>query len=294
MKRRIAFIINPISGTIKKKQLPELIQKELDKELFDDEIVFTEYRGHGTDLARKFVEEGYDVVTAVGGDGTVNEIAKALVHTNTTLAIIPVGSGNGLARHLGLPMQVHKAVQALNHSESIRIDYGKVNGKPFFCTCGTGFDAYVSMEFAKGQNRGVIKYVEKMITGYFSYKPQNCHLVGDGIDLKSKAFVMTFANAAQWGNNAYIAPQASVQDGKMDISIMSNFPVIAIPSIALQLFTKTIDKDFFVSTLRAREVTLFRDEEGPFHYDGEPFQEGKEIKVEVIPDGLLVFVKKRF
>jgi diacylglycerol kinase family enzyme len=150
------------------------------------------------------------------------------------------------------------------------------------------------MEFAKGQNRGVIKYVEKMITGYFSYKPQNCHLVGDGIDLKSKAFVMTFANAAQWGNNAYIAPQASVQDGKMDISIMSNFPVIAIPSIALQLFTKTIDKDFFVSTLRAREVTLYRDEEGPFHYDGEPFQEGKEIKVEVIPDGLLVFVKKRF
>ena len=294
MKRRIAFIINPISGTIKKKQLPELIQKELDKELFDAEIVFTEYRGHGTDLARKFVEEGYDVVTAVGGDGTVNEIAKALVHTNTTLAIIPVGSGNGLARHLGLPMQVHKAVQALNHSESIRIDYGKVNGKPFFCTCGTGFDAYVSMEFAKGQNRGVIKYVEKMITGYFSYKPQNCHLVGDGIDLKSKAFVMTFANAAQWGNNAYIAPQASVQDGKMDISIMSNFPVIAIPSIALQLFTKTIDKDFFVSTLRAREVTLFRDEEGPFHYDGEPFQEGKEIRVEVIPDGLLVFVKKRF
>jgi YegS/Rv2252/BmrU family lipid kinase len=294
MKRRIAFIINPISGTIKKKQLPELIQKELDKELFDAEIVFTEYRGHGTDLARKFVEEGYDVVTAVGGDGTVNEIAKALVHTNTTLAIIPVGSGNGLARHLGLPMQVHKAVQALNHSESIRIDYGKVNGKPFFCTCGTGFDAYVSMEFAKGQNRGVIKYVEKMITGYFSYKPQNCHLVGDGIDLKSKAFVMTFANAAQWGNNAYIAPQASVQDGKMDISIMSNFPVIAIPSIALQLFTKTIDKDFFVSTLRAREVTLYRDEEGPFHYDGEPFQEGKEIKVEVIPDGLLVFVKKRF
>lgn len=294
MKRRIAFIINPISGTIKKKQLPELIHKELDKELFDAEIVFTEYRGHGTDIARKFVEEGYDVVTAVGGDGTVNEIAKALVHTNTTLAIIPVGSGNGLARHLGLPMQVHKAVQALNHSESIRIDYGKVNGKPFFCTCGTGFDAYVSMEFAKGQNRGVIKYVEKMITGYFSYKPQNCHLVGDGIDLKSKAFVMTFANAAQWGNNAYIAPQASVQDGKLDISIMSNFPVIAIPSIALQLFTKTIDKDFFVSTLRAREVTLFRDEEGPFHYDGEPFQEGKEIKVEVIPDGLLVFVKKRF
>lgn len=294
MKRRIAFIINPISGTIKKIQLPELIQQELDTELFDAEIVFTEFRGHGTELATQFVAQGYDIVTAVGGDGTVNEIAKALVHTSTALAIIPIGSGNGLARHLELPMQVHKAIKMLNHSESILIDYGKVNGKPFFCTCGTGFDAYVSMEFAKGQKRGMMKYVEKMITGYFSYKPQNCHLVGDGIDLKSKAFVMTFANAAQWGNNAYIAPQASVQDGKMDISIMSNFPVIAIPSIALQLFTKTIDKDFFVSTLRAREVTLYRDEEGPFHHDGEPCQEGKEIKVEIVPDGLKVMVKKRF
>lgn len=294
MVRKIAFIINPISGTNKKETLPELIQKTLDDKQFDIKIAFTEHRGHGTELAHEFVQKGYDIVAAVGGDGTVNEIARALIHSNTTLAIIPNGSGNGLARHLGIPISTQKALQQLNHSESIQVDYGMVNDKPFFCTCGTGFDAYVSMEFAKGRRRGVIKYIEKMITGYFHYKPQNCHLVGEGVDLKTKAFVMTFANAAQWGNNAYIAPQASVQDGKLDISIMSNFPIIAIPSLALQLFTKTIDKDFFVSTLRAKEVTLFRDEAGPFHYDGEPYQEGKEIKVKVVPDGLRVFVKKRF
>lgn len=137
-------------------------------------------------------------------------------------------------------------------------------------------------------------YLEKMITGYFSYKSQNYHLLGDGIDLKSKAFVMTFANASQWGNNAYIAPQASVQDGKIDISIMSSFPIIAIPTLALQLFTKTIDNDLFMTTLRASEVTLHREEPGPFHYDGEPYEEGTEIKVKIVSDGLKVLVKKRF
>lgn len=294
MKKKIAFIINPNSGTINKNHLPEMIQQELDGSVYEPEILFTEYRGHGTRLAARFVEQDFYAVVAVGGDGTVNEIARELRHTNVALGIIPIGSGNGLARHLDIPMNVRKAIQQLNHSERIQMDYGLVNDQPFFCTCGTGFDAYVSMEFAKGQKRGVIAYVEKMITGYFSYKPQNYHLLGDGIDLKTKAFVMTFANAAQWGNNAYIAPQASVQDGKMDISIMSNFPVIAIPSIALQLFTKTIDKDFFVTTLRTDKVTLTREEAGPFHYDGEPYDEGKEINISIIKDGLTVLVKKRF
>ncbi len=294
MKKKIAFIINPKSGTSGKENIPDIISQEIDKELYIHDVVFTEYRGHGSELTKKFVLELYDVVVAVGGDGTVNEIARELRHTNVSLGIIPIGSGNGLARHLGIPMNVRKAVQQLNHSESVFMDYGLVNNQPFFCTCGTGFDAYVSMEFAKGQKRGVMAYVEKMITGYFSYKPQNFHLKGEGIDFKSKAFVLTFANAAQWGNNAYIAPQASVQDGKLDISIMGNFPIIAIPTLALQLFTKTIDKDWFVSTFRAGEVILEREESGPFHYDGEPYDEGTTIKVSIVKDGLKVLVKKRF
>jgi len=139
-----------------------------------------------------------------------------------------------------------------------------------------------------------MSYIEKIITGYFSYKSQNYHLLGDGIDLKVKAFVLTFANASQWGNNAYIAPQASVQDGQLDISIMSNFPVIAIPTLALNLFAKNIDKDLFMTTLRSEEIRLMREESGPFHYDGEPYEEGKEIHVKTIPDGLRVLVKKRY
>jgi len=294
MKTKIAFIINPFSGTGKKEDLPTLIQRGLDARFYDMEIVFTEFRGHGTQLAKDFVEKGFQIVVAVGGDGTVNEVAQALVHTNCSLGIIPIGSGNGLARHLGIPMNTQKAIELLNRSESILMDYGMINDKPFFCTCGTGFDAYVSMEFAKGKNRGIMSYIEKIITGYFSYKSQNYHLLGDGIDLKVKAFVLTFANASQWGNNAYIAPQASVQDGQLDISIMSHFPVIAIPTLALNLFAKNIDKDLFMTTLRSEEIRLMREESGPFHYDGEPYEEGKEIHVKTIPDGLRVLVKKRY
>ena len=294
MKTKIAFIINPISGTGRKKDIPALIKRVLDADKFDSIVVFTEYRGHASELSRKFVEKDFKIVVAVGGDGTVNEVSKELIHTGCALGIIPIGSGNGLARHLGIPMNINKAIEQLNNSETVLIDYGIVNKKPFFCTCGTGFDAYVSTEFAKGKKRGIMSYLEKVITGYFSYKSQNYHLTGSGIDLKTKAFVMTFANASQWGNNAYIAPQASVQDGKLDISIMSNFPITAIPSLAFQLFTKTIDSDFFMTTLRSEELTLFREEPGPFHYDGEPYEEGTEIHIKIIQEGLKVMVKKRF
>lgn len=294
MKKRIAFIINPHSGTTKKTELPNLINLELDSTQFEPTIVYTEYRGHATILAKEFIADGYQWIVAVGGDGTVNEVAQSVIHSEASLGIIPIGSGNGLARHLGIPMNIPKAIQQLNHSEPIQMDYGLVNNHPFFCTCGTGFDAYVSTQFAKSKKRGVMSYVEKMIKGYFNYKSQNYHIVGDGIDLKAKAFVLTFANASQWGNNAYIAPQASVQDGMIDISIMSSFPIIAIPTLAIQLFAKTIDKDLFMTTLRANDIRLHREESGPFHYDGEPYEEGKEIHVRIVHEGLKVLVKKRF
>lgn len=294
MNKKIAFIINPFSGTGRKEDLPGLIKSGLDQSFGSPEIVFTLSRGHGTALTKEFVEKGFQIVVAVGGDGTVNEVASSLIHTETSLGIIPIGSGNGLARHLGIPMSIRKAIQQLNHSESIFMDYGLVNEHPFFCTCGTGFDAYVSTEFAKGHKRGIMSYLEKILTGYFSYKSQNYHLMGEGIDLNAKAFVLTFANASQWGNNAYIAPQASVQDGKIDISIMSNFPVIAIPTLALNLFAKNIDKDLFMTTLRAKSIVLQREESGPFHYDGEPYEEGKEIQIKTVADGLKVLVKKRY
>ncbi len=294
MKKSIAFIVNPNSGTGNKMETIRLIEKLIDKDQFVYEVHQTQHPGHAREFAREFARRNFFSVVAVGGDGTVNEVASSLVHTNTSLGIIPIGSGNGLARHLGIPLNVKTAVEHLNHSEGIMIDYGLVNDQPFFCTCGTGFDAYVSTEFAKGKQRGVMAYLEKVITGYFNYRPIQYHLEGEKVDLKGKAFVLTFANASQWGNNAFIAPQASVQDGMLDVSILSQFPIIAIPSLALQLFTKTIDKDFFMTTLRTKEILLTREMDGPFHYDGEPYEEGTEIRIRTVADGLKVLVRKRF
>lgn len=294
MKKRIAFIINPISGTGDRKRLPDIIQKNLDLAQFEHRILFTKEAGDGTRLAAECVNEKLDAVVAVGGDGTMNEIAKSLIHTDTALGLIPAGSGNGLARHLNIPINIAKAIQLLNRSEAIKIDYGLVNEKPFFCTCGTGFDAYVSMEFSKAKKRGVMTYLEKMVSSYRNYKLQTYHLMGEGIDFNNKAFLITFANASQWGNNAYIAPQASVQDGLLDVSVMSNFPNIAIPTVLLQLFTKNIHNDLFVNTFRTKEVTLIREASGPFHRDGEPYEEGKKIKIKIVKEGLNVLVKKRF
>lgn len=296
MGKKIAFIVNPKSGNASKWDIEDLVNTQIDPErFFDRRVVFTQAPGHGRQLALGFIADGFEIVVAVGGDGTVNEVAGALIHTPVALGIISTGSGNGLARHLKISTQVRKALQMLNASESIKIDYGLVNDeKPFFCTCGTGFDAYISELFARGNKRGKMGYVEKMVSGYWNYEPQHYRLIGEGIDLSGKAFVITFANAAQWGNNAYIAPSASVQDGVMDISVIADVPVIAIPTLAFQLFTKTIKEDLLVTTLKTSEITLHRDKPGVFHLDGEPYEEGEKINIKIVEAGLNVMVAKRF
>lgn len=292
--KQIAFIINPISGTRSKKDLRAWITAGMDKECFEPDIMFTEHPGHATELARRFAERNYYAVVAVGGDGTVNEVGRALVHTDTALGILPVGSGNGLARHVRMSMHPKKAIAQLNRSEIISVDYGLANEHPFFCTCGTGFDAYISAKFAKAGKRGLITYIREMILSYFDYEPDTYHLSGDGIDLDIKAFVVTFANASQWGNNAYIAPRASIQDGLIDVAALSRFPAIVAPGLAMQLFIKNIDRNLFMHAMKVRELTLSREKAGVFHLDGDPVPEGKTILIRVVPDGLKLLVEKRF
>lgn len=295
MKQNIAFIVNPVSGTSSKAKIAEPIHALLDKKLYDEiRVAYTEARGHGAELAAGFLTENFDIIVAVGGDGTVNEVARTLINSNATLGVISTGSGNGLARHLGIPMNFKKAIEQLNCSETIAIDYGTANGKPFFCTAGTGFDAYVSHKFADRKKRGMLGYMEQMVTGFLNYEPAHYRLKGNGIDFQGKAFVITFANASQWGNNAYIAPNASVRDGLLDVSIISKVPATAIPSLAFELFTKTIDKDFLYNSLKTSEITLFREKPGPFHLDGDAYEEGTEITIGMVSKGLQVLVKRRF
>lgn len=296
--KNIAFIINPISGGKEaqnaKRKVPKLIMQTLDAAQWLPNIVFTERPGHATELSHQFARMGFDAVVAVGGDGTVNEVACGLRDTQTALGIIPMGSGNGFARHLNIPIRPIKAIEMINHSEPISVDYGTANGRMFVSTCGTGFDALVADNFAGSSKRGFMTYVQNVLKEAFTYQPQTYHLVGDGLDVTHKAFLITFANANQWGNDALIAPKASVQDGKMDIMLMSSHAILGSASLALRLFTGSIDDSHFMDTLRAREVTLVRESAAPFHIDGDPVEIEKDIHIKIIEDGLRVLVEKRF
>ena len=216
-KKKIVFILNPISGTHSKKEIPEIIERTLDHEQFDAEIRLTEYAGHASEIARGCANEGIDIVVAIGGDGTVNEVARSLVHTQTALGIIPCGSGNGLARHLCVPLDIKKAIQIINACKIEAFDYGVINDLPFFCT-----------------------YLENVLKEGLVYRPETYEVEDESGTKQYKAFLIACANASQYGNNAYIAPGATMQDGELDVIIMEPFNALDAPQVAADLFMKTL------------------------------------------------------
>ena len=287
---QITFIINPISGTHKKDHIPTLIDEILDKTKFKTRIVFTEYAGHGAKIAEECASSGVDICVAVGGDGTVNEIARSLVHTNTALGIIPCGSGNGLARHLCLPMNAKEAIEIINQAKVESFDYGVINGMPFFCTCGMGFDAFISLKFAEAGKRGLVTYVENVLKEGLKYKPET-YIVEDETGLHHhKAFLIACANAAQYGNNAYIAPGASMKDGMMDVIIMEPFDAIDAPKIAMDMFAKTLNSNSRIKTFKAKRIHIHRSAPGAIHFDGDPIMTDADVDAEIIPLGLKAVV----
>lgn len=288
--KRIAFIVNPISGTQSKELVLSLLDEKIDKTKYAWEVIYTERAGHATEIAAKAAEDKVDIVVAVGGDGTINEIARSLVHTDTALGIIPCGSGNGLARHLQIPMDPRKALDILNEGITDIIDYGKINDTAFFCTCGVGFDAFVSLKFAEAGKRGPLTYLEKTLQESLKYQPETYELeTEDGIT-QYKAFLIACGNASQYGNNAYIAPQAALNDGLLDVTILEPFTVLDVPSLAFQLFNKTIDQNSRIKTFRCQKMCIHRSGPGVVHYDGDPMQAGKDIDIVLIQKGLYVVV----
>ncbi len=288
--KKAVFIINPKSGTTGKEHIVDQINRLLDENIYTAfDICKTEYQGHATEIAAKAAADNVSVVCAVGGDGTVNETAKALVNTDTALAIIPCGSGNGLARHLHIPMESSRAIAMLNRMNIRTMDYGKVNNIPFFCTCGMGFDAFISMKFAQAGRRGPMTYIENILRSGLNYNPETYDI--EFIDDKEehrvhKAFLISCANASQYGNNAYIAPKASVSDGLMDVTIIEPFTVIDAPTIAIQLFNGTIDQNSRIKSFRCRKLMVHREKPGVIHYDGDPIMTDKDICVEIVPNAL--------
>ena len=292
-KKRIVFVVNPISGTQGKKAILKWIDERLDRSIYDYSIVKTEYAGHASQIAAAAVQDKVDIVVAIGGDGTINEIARSLVHTETALGIIPCGSGNGLARHLRIPMEPKAAIDILNQDNRLCIDYGKINNIPFFCTCGVGFDAFVSLKFADSGKRGLLTYLENTLHESLTYQPETYEIENEEGTVRYKAWMIACGNASQYGNNAYIAPQASLTDGLMDVTIMEPFTVLDVPSLSFQLFNKTIDQNSRVKTMRAKKIKIHRQKDGVMHFDGDPLMAGKELEVEIIPSGLYVMASPK-
>lgn len=286
-RKNIKFIVNPTSGTSGKKKILSLIEQLIDKEKFSWEVHTTEYAGHAAEIAKAAANEGIDIVCAIGGDGTVNEIARAVVHTNTALAIIPAGSGNGLARHLHIPMDPKGAIHVLNECNIHLMDYGLIDNHPFFCTCGMGFDAFISMKFAEAGKRGPLTYIENVLINGLVYNPDTYDIYIDGKEVSEhKAFCIACANASQYGNNAYIAPGASVHDGLMDVTIIQPFTVIDAPQIAIQLFNGKLPNNSRIKTFRCKKLHVHRSRHGAIHYDGDPVDTGTDIDIRIVPDGL--------
>ncbi len=292
-KLKAAYIINPISGGFHPIPLKSILERYIDYGKFDWSITETKYAGHAEELARQYASQGFDVVFAVGGDGTVNEIGRGLSGSETALGIIPCGSGNGLARHLGISTNPIKAVRNMNDYRIETIDYGVMNGHPFFCTCGIGFDAQISYSFAGSKSRGLITYIEKIIKEAISYKPEGYTLEIDGQKVETRAYIVTGANAAQWGNNVYIAPLASVQDGKLDITVITDLNTIELPILAAQLIDGRLAVNRNVKMYKCSQAVVRRSREGVAHCDGDPYVMGEELNISIVRNGLKVLVPNR-
>lgn len=289
MKKKICFIVNPISGIGRQKIIERLIDEQLDRTIFEYEIAYTKAAKHAIELTKDAASRKIDIVVAVGGDGSVNETAKGLVNTDSALAIIPTGSGNGLARHLNIPLDLKKAMQVINRGKEQKIDTIRLNEETFVNVAGIGFDAHIGWEFARFGKRGFSSYVKVIMREFPKYKAQDFEMTIDGKTVTQNAYLISFANGSQWGNNAYIAPTADISDGIMDIAILRDFKLMNGLAIGYHLFRKTLHTSAYLEVIKAKEV-IVKQPGIIAHIDGEPIEAGNELKIKVNPLSLRVIV----
>ncbi|MDN3508112.1 MAG: diacylglycerol kinase family lipid kinase [Simkaniaceae bacterium] len=290
-KKKVVFIVNPIAHEIKNRNIEAIIKGHLDKEQYEHKIVYTEGPNHATLLAKEAIGRS-DIIVAVGGDGTVNEVGKALVHTEAILGIIPVGSGNGLARHLSIPVGLYHGIKALNRAEPKAIDSAKINDTVFFNIAGIGFDALIADKFSRFGKRGLSSYAQVTIKEFQKYEPQNYHITIDNKPIDKKAFILAFANSSQYGNDFYIAPKASTEDGFLDLIIIDDIP----PYYALQFLQRikqnTLDRSAHFERHPFKTLTL----DCPhtlIHIDGEVAKFNGPITITTLPHSLRVMVPQK-
>ena len=294
MKRRILFVINPVSGTGRQKTAETIITTHIDNQHIEPHIVYTQKAKHAFELSKEAIGV-FDAVVAVGGDGTVNEVSRALIDTQTALGIIPVGSGNGLAHYLQIPLTIEKAVKVINDFQLMPIDTININNLKYVNVAGVGFDAFISHKFAGYGKRGILSYLKLIIEEFFRYKAKKYKVRIDGKKYKKRAFLITFANSSEFGNNAHIAPKAKIDDGLIDVCFLKKFPLISAPVLGLRLFNKTMDKSKYSKIIRGKEIQVKRKKKPIVaHIDGEPVTFDKKLNIAVNSLSLHVIVPEKF
>lgn len=288
-KISILFIVNPFSGLGGKKQIEYHLEKKLDLHKFDFKVSYTEYPQHATKLSEEAIKNRFRVIVAVGGDGTVNETARPIIGTDILLGIIPSGSGNGLARHLQISGDIDKAIRIINLCQTRKIDTVEINDQVFLSIAGVGFDAHVAEKFAQQSQRGFLGYAKVALREYFQYRPKKFKLVIDGKRMYREALFISFANTDQFGYNTSISPNASIDDGMIDVCIAKKTALWKTILWAPFLLAKKIDKTPYVEIIRARELDI-RQKKKTINLDGEPVKVGKRLHIHVIPASLNVIV----
>lgn len=285
--QKIAFVINPNAGVKKKIDIIGFVKSYFPETIPYDLIVWK--NPNDFDAVRSQILSGnYSVVVACGGDGTVNVVASVVMNTAMALGILPLGSGNGLARSNGIPLDLEDALSVIARSQVKVIDGALINGIPFFCTAGIGFDALIADKFAASTTRGFATYFKTSVREFFSYQPHHYELSVDGETLSTRAFLITVANAGQWGNDVYIAPEASLNDGILHVSILKPFAMTAIGGIGLRLFRRRIHTSPYLLSLNGKKIAIRFEGELPVHYDGEPLKAKGELTISVQPNALRV------
>ena len=275
------FIVNPISGKSRKARIIAHLKEKGMK------VVCTEYAGHAEVLSREAADR---IIVAVGGDGTVNEVARGIVGTDKVLGIIPCGSGDGLALHLGLSRRYKQALNTILAGNVQKIDSGIINDKPFFSVCGIGFDATVSERFTKSGKRGLMNYINIGLKTWNEYTPEKYKVEIDGECFEIEASIITIGNSNQWGNNAKITPLADICDGLLDMTAVDRFNAIEMPALAAMLMTGKLAKNGLVHCYRGRHIKITRATTGPAHADGDWFSAGKEIDIKILPHSINVII----
>jgi YegS/Rv2252/BmrU family lipid kinase len=297
-KKKIIFIVNPRAGIGRYKKIVRLVKKRLNFSKYDYELMLTQYRGHGRALATQIAENNQaDIIVAVGGDGTINEIARALVGKNVVLGCIPTGSGNGLAHHLKIPSLISKAIKVINKGYYLQVDTLKINDTICISIAGLGFDGLVAELFDCSSRRGFFPYLRYVTKSYSSYKPQTYFIEEKGkAKEKHEAMLVSIANSSQWGFNVKVSPEASMEDGYADICLIKKPNFFMLPFSTTALLTGNLHKNKrAVQIYRLSECTIYT-EEGktqPCHIDGDPIERQSKVSMKVLPKSLQIIIPEK-